>query len=351
MKHQCVATKENVPIIEVASYAQKLMALPDAKPVGRPSIFAFVFSRVAGHERRKLIRDMWWQATKNPTVDVTYKFAVCGGKGNTINSFASVDLYNTSQFLEFHTQQATNVVGQDAASFVELDYDTQQTLLNELAMHKDVLYLDCDEGYGQGALTKKVLAGMQYYWSSKRSDYFMKIDDDTFISWSRYVPQLLNAGHHNVYMGIPIGEGVPCRREDFKWYEPYSTYTKELFPKGMSGGSGYTIGQNLVDLILNAHVGENNVLYNEDRAVGVWMDTIRQSGANVDYVGLTGIDGFWAWNWKRPTDNWDFWGSYPFVLHHGIEGETIACLAKADQAEDDNSVIKYCFKPEEGKSY
>jgi len=200
-------------------------------------------------------------------------------------------------------------------------------------------------------LTLKVLASMKHFWSNGPSDYFMKVDDDTFISWNRYVPQLIAKGNGYVYMGIPIGEGVPCRDENFQWYEPFSTYKKELFPKGMSGGSGYTIGKSNVDMVLHSGIGESHVLYNEDRAVGVWMDTISRSGTKVDYEGIEGIDGFWAWDTAKPMEQWKTWGDMKYTLFHGLEGATIGCLAKASELDNKDEPIDQCFKPEVGKVY
>jgi len=197
----------------------------------------------------------------------------------------------------------------------------------------------------------KVLASMGHFWSNTPNDYFMKIDDDTFISWNRYVPQLVKKGHGYLYMGIPIGEGVPCRNENFRWYEPFSTYKKELFPKGMSGGSGYTVGKSLVDMVLNVGIGKSHVLYNEDRAVGVWMDTINRAGTEVDYEGIDGVDGFWAWDWGHPNKIWKTWGDFKYTLFHGLEGATIGCLAKASQLDSKENRIDQCFQPEVGKEY
>jgi len=290
---------------------------------GSKSLAVFVFSRVDGIQRRSEIRSMWQGISQSPNVALSYSFVVCD-----------------------HTAEDSESLG-----FFDLSAEVQTQLLDELATHKDVLYLECQEGYGSGALTKKVLASMKYFQAKLPADYFMKVDDDTFIAWSRYEPQLLKSGTEHLYMGIPIGEGVPCRQEGFRWYEPYDTFPGELFPKGMSGGSGYTIGKHLIKLVVDLGIGEANVLYNEDRAVGVWMDTLKKSGHRVDYTGVPGIDGFWAWNWRKPSDNWMNWIAYPYTLHHGLEGQTIACLAEADRANDETRELSACFHAEEGKDY
>jgi len=354
-RHECVSAPQHGPTAEqIYKFGQQWnlvgRSTPQATFAGselKAALSIFVFSRVDDISRRGHIRNMWQEIARTPSMDVSYKFSVCGGKGNTINS----DYESLSQVRLTPTLVADDGVPSEGTSFSDLDEHTRQQLYQELHDHKDVLYLECEEGYGEGALTKKVISSMQHFWVNDKSDYFMKVDDDTFIAWSRYLPKLLDAGHHNVYMGIPIGEGVPCRNKDFRWYEPFQTFRKALFPKGMSGGSGYTIGKNLVDLIIHTGVGEENILYNEDRAVGVWMDTLRKSGVEVDYEGIPGIDGFWAWNWHKPMDNWAYWSGYPYTLHHGLEGETIACMADADKSNEAMRQISMCFKTESGKFY
>lgn len=298
----------------------------------KPSLSVFVFSRVDGVERRGEIRNMWLRAKQSTEVNTTYNFAVCGG------SSKSDEVFGPTQ-------------GDNGLALDQADASLKAALEKENNDFNDVVYLDCDEGYGEGALTKKVLASMKYFWANHENDYFMKVDDDTFLAWSKYSPRLQKVGHPYVYMGIPIGEGVPCRNESFRWYEPWSTYNKELFPKGMSGGSGYTIGRKLVDIVLNTGLGDSHVLYNEDRAVGVWMDEIVQSGTKVDYEGIEGVDGFWAWDWEHPGSEWATWGDYPYTVHHGLEGKTIACLAEVDADNKVEKAIKNCFSSEEGKQY
>jgi hypothetical protein len=295
------------------------------------SLSVFVFSRVDGVERRGQIREMWLRVKQTQEANTTYNFAVCGGS-------RSGEGFGPTQ-------------GDNGLTLDQADASLKAALEKETKDFNDVVYLDCDEGYGEGALTRKVLASMKYFWANHANDYFMKIDDDSFLAWSKYLPRLQQVGHHYVYMGIPIGEGVPCRNESFRWYEPWTTFDKPLFPKGMSGGSGYTIGRKLVDIVLNTGLGESHVLYNEDRSVGVWMDEIVQSGTKVDYEGIDGVDGFWAWDWEHPGSEWETWGEYPYTVHHGLEGQTIGCLAEVDLDNKEDKTMKECFTSEEGKQY
>jgi len=285
-------------------------------PVPEPSIFVVVMSRRDAFQRRALIRDMWMRIT-GASGNVTARFAICK-----------------------HPEEST---GDD-----KLDASLQE----EKEIHGDVLILSCSEGYGHGFLTRKALAAMEVFSQSWfRHDLFMKIDDDAFVRWSRFSKFLVEHSHGWVYMGIPIGMGVPCRNESFQWYEPYSTFPDAEFPMAMAGGSGYTLGKDLVLEIVKAGIGKSNVLWNEDRAVGVWVDKLVQVGKKIEYVAVPGIDGWWAWDWEHPANNWAKWGEYDAMVHHGLLAETISCLALADRDNDPAQTINHCLKNEAGQTH
>jgi hypothetical protein len=213
--------------------------------------------------------------------------------------------------------------------------------------------MDCNEGYDSGMLTRKVLAALKIYrqsfWDHKM---IMKVDDDAFVSWPQFGKFVGANGGLNVYMGIPVGEARVCRNSSYLWYEPYENWPEEMFPKGMAGGSGYILGRLLVNLILTTGLGEANVLYNEDRSTAVWIKKLEHSGTPVRWVEVPGIDGWWNWDYLHPVNNWQMWGDYSkHLVHHGLEGPTIACLADAARAQDPSRVISTCFETESGKKH
>eukprot|EP00927_Polykrikos_kofoidii_P077440 TRINITY_DN74379_c0_g1_i1.p1 TRINITY_DN74379_c0_g1~~TRINITY_DN74379_c0_g1_i1.p1 ORF type:complete len:1602 (+),score=225.47 TRINITY_DN74379_c0_g1_i1:55-4860(+) len=290
---------------------ERLLSTSSASDV---SVFVGVFSRRSSFLRREKIRPMWRHAQNISGKHVTVKFLLCS-RG--------------------HESESTNI------SFS----------LGEEMSNGDLLLLDCDEGITQGHLTKKLLAALTEYVYEYRNDYFMKIDDDTFISWSRYVRWLKARGHSRVYMGVEIGEARPIRNERLQFYEPYFTYPNQTFPTGMAGGSGYTLGRDLADIVVKTDLGKSNVLFNEDRAVGVWMKMIEDAGKRVEHVSLPGVAGFWAWDWKHPVEAFSSWKSYPFVVHHDLLAATIECLALVDSKSDDAHEVASCFEPEQGRYY
>lgn len=280
-----------------------------------PSMFVFVFSRREDVARRALVREMWRSAKAGPG-SLNYRFALCHDN--------------------------------DAA---------QQLLRDEYVAHKDLVLMACEEGYTEGRLTRKVLAAMRVYMENF-SNYglFMKVDDDAFVAWPRLAKTLVDlqrqgaADLTNAYMGVPIGETHVCRNASFLWYEPYENWPQEKFPGGMAGGSGYVLGKSLLRTILRTGIGDSMVLYNEDRAVAAWVQKLEKvSSHSVKRVAIPGIDGWWNWNYEHPTDNWRTWGDYQHVLHHGLRGETIACLGVAAAADDPGREVGSCFAQEAGQ--
>jgi hypothetical protein len=278
------------------------------------SIFISIFSRRSDEWRRNKIRPMWRGARSMSGDGVTFKFSLCS-RGEP----------GEKQYIG-------------------------ENLMEELKSG-DVQMVDCDEGTSDDSLTKKLLAVLGEYVVSHRNDYFMKIEDDTFISWKRYVHWLTKKGHPRIYMGVEVPEAVPIRDEHLQFYEPYWTYPNSTFPKCMAAGSGYTFGRDLADIIVKTGLGKSKLLFNEDRAVGVWMKSIADTGKNVDYVGLPGVEGFWAWDWEHPVQAYPTFKEYPFVVHHGIAADSIECLALLDAKNDETQQMGDCLKPEEGKYY
>lgn len=283
---------------------------PEAQHKDPPSMYVAVMSRRAAFARRTLVRDMWMRA-RGGSDRMTAVFAICNG----------TDIHSSA-------------------------------INHESKTHGDVLLLDCAEGYGGGALTIKNLLAMKEFKVAKpRRKLFMKVDDDSFIAWKRYSRFLRQRAHENAYIGVPISVGIPCRNSSFKWYEPYSTFNGTYFPEAMAGGPGYLLGRSLVQKILDWGIGWSNVLWNEDRATGVWISKLKEMGVPVEFVGISGIDGWWKWDWQHPMKNWETWADYPHMVHHGLHGESISCLAQADDADDPWRAISQCFTAEVGVTH
>lgn len=281
------------------------------KPL-QPRIFIAIFSRFAAFAQRGFIREMWHHAEIQSGGDATVKFAICRNDG---------DLRHANE--------------------VEVEHK----------MFDDLLMLDCEEGYGEGRLTLKVIAAMEAFIKNyPDKSLFMKVDDDSFVAWKRFSKLLLGV-KKGTYMGTLIGKSVPCRNASYRWFEPYTTFPGSFFPASMAGGPGYVLSRDLVEQIIDQNISRSNVLWNEDRAVGVWVNELKRQGVEVEFVQVRGISGWWSWDWKNPTSTWKTWGEYPYVTHHELHGETINCLAKADMHGDPQTVINQCFEPEVGENH
>lgn len=212
----------------------------------------------------------------------------------------------------------------------------------EAAREGDMLFVPCVEGYGRQLLTKKLLLAMEAYRDQYRDmALFMKLDDDTFVSWRRLKRFIANQwGTSNGYMGTPAPEGFKVNRNpNSTWYQPRESWPNETYPSTMEGGPGYIIGGELVRRILADGIAAQHILSNEDQAAGVWIDILKQRGSYINYITLPGTDGY------RPQFDTCFgaWKDYPFLMHHHLKPQIVSCLARLDQMNNDTEVIDDCF--------
>ncbi|CAK0822130.1 unnamed protein product, partial [Prorocentrum cordatum] len=127
-----------------------------------------------------------------------------------------------------------------------------KALKAEAKRFHDLVFLKCEEGYSHGRLTLKVLASMKYFHSRrKQMDLFMKVDDDSFVAWSR-LHKLLNSLKTTSmkYIGHPLGPCNATRESNNRWYEPPDVYPNVSYPRTMAGGVGYLLGKDLIHEIM-----------------------------------------------------------------------------------------------------
>jgi len=274
-----------------------------------PSMFVAVFTtRATAPEKRQSIRQLWQE--------------VDGGSGHICARFVVCD---------------------------KLD-NFQQSLLAEHTAHGDMLFLSCAEGYAQGLLTMKVIAAMRAYRNAPTVNdpclsrpLFMKVDDDTFVAGHRFRQGLSSAANmygELMYAGVDLPAQPPQRNPASHWYEPYNTWPHQNYPPAMYGGPGYLLGRSMIQTIIDAGIADSNVLWNEDRAVGVWVNTLQQRGVFVNWIRIPGSNGFY---WDAPVKQ-GAWGQYPYVLHHHLSKTCIQCLTNVDKANNPGAVTDPCFQ-------
>mmetsp|Transcript_75711 Transcript_75711/g.119295 ORF Transcript_75711/g.119295 Transcript_75711/m.119295 type:complete len:299 (-) Transcript_75711:25-921(-) len=281
---------------------------PQAAP---PQLFVAVFTtRATPMDKRDSIRFLWQE--------------VDGGQGNICARF---------------------VVCEAADAF-------QQSLQTEHATKGDFLFLPCQEGYAQGLLTRKVIATMKAYWQAGTTGdvclnrpLFMKVDDDTFVAGNRFRQGLAMA--HSMYGefmfgGVDLPSQPPDRNPSSHWYEPQNIWPHENYPPAMYGGPGYILGRSMVQRIVDEGIADSFILWNEDRAVGVWVNALQQRGVFVNWVRIPGTNGF---QWDKPTKSGP-WGQYPYVLSHHLSKSCILCLTNVDRMNNPALPTDPCFQLE-----
>lgn len=217
----------------------------------------------------------------------------------------------------------------------------------ETDARNDLLVFDCEEGYTKGLLTQKLAMVMQAYVHNKLGgcegrSMFMKIDDDTFVSGHRLRNGLGSVSMEEakfVYAGMPLKSNQVVRNPRSPWYEPEAVYPLDDYMMSMSGGTGYVLGGELVRQMLSSHIVNQHMLWNEDRAVGLWVRLLEYRGLEVQTFKIPGTNGYLHDN---PTMT-GTWGEYPYVLHHHITKETIDCLIDLDWKDQPTSRVEPCF--------
>lgn len=280
-----------------------------------PSMFAAVFSAQENIVRRKQVRKMWVKAHQG-WGHIHYKFALCNRP----------------------------LVSDD--------------VLRETEQHKDIAFLDCEEGYLNGALTIKAADSMEYYIREHaKAKLFMKIDDDTFISTRRICNifdwrKSVGKSDDWIYAGV-FSEGpnetirtvhVPIRDPESKWYEPTQKFNGDVYPPSAKGGPGYILSRKLVQEILHKGIASDNILNNEDKAVGVWVDKVVTAGKEIDFLNLPGTDGYEDHSDSIVTSG--KYSEYPHFVHHHLNERTIHCMYQVDSANDPDASVDHCFKYE-----
>lgn len=280
------------------------------------SMYVAVFSRRETPSVRKDIRKLWREVGQD-FGNVTAEFVLC----------------------QPHQGEAASV----AAAIRE-----------EQMTYGDVRVMDCEDGYLNGTLTKKAAAAMKVFVEEYGgSDYFMKTDDDTFASFRRICDLLTWRDKHgkdnsHLYAGV-FAEGPenmhtkhpPCRDPESPWYEPVSNFPGDFYPTSAKGGPGYILGAGVVKEIISTGTAAKNIINNEDKAVGVWVDALVKQGKSIAFLNIPGTDGYDEH--KKWTVTSGTYGNYPHYLHHHLNGSTIACLHEIDIKRDPAVAIDGCF--------
>jgi len=106
------------------------------------------------------------------------------------------------------------------------------------------------------------------------------------------------------------------------------------------GGAGYALDMDLVRLFMAPGFVDEHLLWNEDRAVAVWVQRAQALGRQVDFVEWKAVDGYmwsnvcvhaardlgihWAWPFWRTIQ---VWRTNDHVSIHNVSDAQMRCLA------------------------
>jgi len=297
--------------------------MPD--PADCPSMFVAVFSRQDDAKRRAVLRKLWVNDA-----------SIFDGTG-PVNVMFQQSQKQGWPGIEANFAICTGNAGMPKA------------LKEESDAYNDLLFLNCDEGYGDGALTRKTLAAMQAFRDSGyQQQLFMKVDDDTFVARRRLCAAVQHAAAdvpsvESSYMGVVTGgnpavPAKPHRERTSPFFEPTTVYPNATYPPSMEGGPGYILGRGLLRQILESGAPQRHMLWVEDKAVGVWVHDIEEKGGSVNWASIAGTDGYSRW---KDTGTW---GDYPYVLRHHLSEQEVACMTGIALENNPNRLVDGCFK-------
>jgi len=212
-----------------------------------------------------------------------------------------------------------------AASFVMCrDPAPSSTVTEEAERYKDIVFVGCTEGYRRGLLTRKVLAVLRYFDEhyDAQTPFFYKVDDDAFPDLHELL-EIVRGVPPPVYAGTYDGRSPVHYNTGGKWEESDQAYSGALFPESHPGGPGYVLGRSLVGYFLRGADTERHLLWNEDKAVAVWVGLARDAGIKVSWVNVSGRD---AWC--------DAQSDLKFTLNHRISTSQMYCIARRRRLND-----------------
>jgi len=286
-------------------------------------MFVAVLSRKNETKTRSDLREMWQSAGQSWGAQVTAKFAVC-------------------RHADEPNAPSTSELQEEADKF------------------GDILQMNCTDRYERGGLTRKVRNIMKIYIEEYMATHplFMKIDDDSYVSLGKLCRRMRDGWTalqelegQQLYMGVFWEEPenwasmtTPVRDNTSNWFEPWSVFWEDFYPYSAKGGPGYILTGDMVKQFFDQGIVDQNMLYNEDKAVGVWVDKLKQKSVNIKYLHVRGTDGYYFHQvfWEQHTTG--NWGSFPYTMFHKLSGPTINCLHRLDAGGDPESQVDACWK-------
>ncbi|XP_033627231.1 beta-1,3-galactosyltransferase 1-like, partial [Asterias rubens] len=167
--------------------------------------------------------------------------------------------------------------------------ETRDLLQDESAAHHDILQADFIDTYKN--LTIKTIVGLKWIHAyCSHASYFMKTDDDMYISYANLVKNLSapSTPTTDFAMGHLFENNFASRSFHNKFYMPRCMFPEKFYPPYLAG-SGYVMSGDLAGKIFRTAL-YSNFVYFEDVFVGVCFRTLGvkptgHSGFNFIHIG------------------------------------------------------------------
>ena len=156
------------------------------------------------------------------------------------------------------------VIGTGSVSAAE-----KKSLIIEDSKYKDLVLLkEFSESYF--SLTEKLIETLKWADENLKLDYFMKVDEDTFVRLDEVVKELNSKPKKLVYWGF--FDGRAHVKKTGKWAEKDFVLCDRYLPYALGGG--YVLSHDLVHyLAINSDMFQ--LLNNEDVSLGMWLAPLK----------------------------------------------------------------------------
>lgn len=145
----------------------------------------------------------------------------------------------------------------------------KKAIITESNKHNDLVILD-DFTESYSTLTKKLIETLKWADNNINMDYFMKVDEDTFVRLDQVLHKLTAKPKQFLYWGF--FDGRAHVKKTGKWAEKDFVLCDRYLPYALGGG--YVLSQDLVHYV--ATNAENfQIFNNEDVSLGTWLAPLK----------------------------------------------------------------------------
>eukprot|EP00747_Dinoflagellata_sp_TGD_P179231 gnl/TRDRNA2_/TRDRNA2_29711_c0_seq1.p1 gnl/TRDRNA2_/TRDRNA2_29711_c0~~gnl/TRDRNA2_/TRDRNA2_29711_c0_seq1.p1 ORF type:complete len:304 (-),score=4.24 gnl/TRDRNA2_/TRDRNA2_29711_c0_seq1:50-961(-) len=215
----------------------------------------------------------------------------------TNNTRMFIAIFTAPQYVERRTSvRKTWLVPRDVTYEFVLCEHTNSTavehLRGESIDYGDIMWLPCEEGYGNGKLVRKTTAAMRAFHDNFPGvPFFFKTDDDTYPKINKLLLEVESAKAEHLYAGKLYPGGRVHRDKQDPWYDPI--FLGSQYPAAMAGGPGYVLSATLVKYLLEQGIEDGTIpSYAEDKAIAIWIQRYDELKNRTRWLDIPAQDGY-----------------------------------------------------------